>query len=58
MSQARDDSGLDKDSSGEGGETWSDSGYILNMKPTGLFNGLDVGDRERQKSGMSLRFLV
>lgn len=37
-----------KDSSGGGSEKWSDSGYILNMKPTGFSNGLDVGDRERE----------
>lgn len=50
MVQARDDGGLDKPGSGGGGERWSDSGYILNMKPAGFSNGLDEGDWEREES--------
>lgn len=47
MGQARDDSGLDKEGCGEGGETCSDCICVLNMKPTD-FSGVDVGNRERE----------
>ena len=47
MGQARDDSGLDKEGCGEGGEMCSDFICVLNMKPTG-FSGVDVGNRERE----------
>lgn len=53
MVQARDDGGLDKDGSGRDGEKWSDSGYSLNMKPTGFSNELDVRHKEREKSRMT-----
>lgn len=42
------------------GERSGQTRYILNMnmKPTGFSNGLDVGDKEREKSRMIPRFLA
>lgn len=39
----RDNSGLDKSNSSGGCETWSDSGYILKLEPTGFPDIINVG---------------
>lgn len=38
-------------SSSRKGEKWMDSGYILEVKPAGLPNGLDVESEEKRNRG-------
>ena len=48
MVQGRDVEPLNKGWNNGNGEKWSGSGYILEVKQTGLDNGVDVGNEGKR----------
>lgn len=48
----------DQSRSPGGGEKWSHSGYVWNIKATGFTKRLDVGVRETEGTKVSPRFLA
>lgn len=58
MTQMRAEDGPDKTDSHGDGEKWSSSGRSMKAEPTGFADGLDVGSKNIEKSGVIARILA